>query len=308
MSNGEKTSTRKKEGFTYWWTSRAKKIILPGLEGLSLYDLYIIFYAGLVKGTFSARASAISFSFVMALFPFLLFILNLIPFIDFIDDFQLEFLAFIDSLLPPETSEFFNDIFYDIAARKRGGFLSLVFILSIFLMANGVNAVFTGFEFSYHTKKNRSIVRQYLIAVGISLILALLLLITVVIWVYLTYLTEDLKILQVVNDAVVWANVSRYVIFTAMIYLAVATLYYFGTKESRLSRFFSIGAFFCTIFILLNTYLFGLYIENFSSYNELYGSIGALLILMFYIWINSNILLLGFELNASLMKLKRNKK
>ncbi len=193
MSNGEKTTTRKKEGFTYWWTSRAKKIILPGFEGLSLYDLYIIFYAGLVKGTFSARASAISFSFFMALFPFLLFILNLIPFINFIDDFQLEFLAFIDSLLPPETSEFFNDIFYDIAARKRGGLLSIVFLLSIFLMANGVNAVFTGFEFSYHTKKNRSIIRQYIIAVGVSLILALLLLITVVVWVYLTYLTEDLE-------------------------------------------------------------------------------------------------------------------
>ena len=305
MSNGETTSTRKKEGFTYWWTSRAKKIILPGLEGLSLFDLYIIFYAGLVKGTFSARASAISFSFFMALFPFLLFILNLIPFINFIDDFQLEFLAFIDSLLPPDTSEFFNDIFYDIAARKRGGLLSIVFLLSIFLMANGVNAVFTGFEFSYHTKKNRSIIRQYVIAVGVSLILALLLLITVVVWVYLTYLTEDLKMLQVVNDAVIWASIGRYVIFTSMIYLAVATLYYFGTKESRLSRFFSIGSIFCTICILLNTYLFGLYIENFSAYNELYGSIGALLILMFYIWINSNILLLGFELNASLMKLRR---
>lgn len=307
MSNGQKTSPKKKEGFTHWWTSRAKKVILPGLEGLSLYDLYIIFYAGIVKGTFSARASAISFSFFMALFPFLLFILNLIPFINFIDDFQLEFLAFVDSLLPPETSEFFNDIFYDIAARKRGGLLSIVFLLSIFLMANGVNAVFTGFEFSYHTKKNRSIIRQYIIAVGVSLILALLLLITVVVWVYLTYLTEDLKMLQVVSDAVVWANLGRYLIFTAMIYLVVAILYYFGTKESRLSRFFSIGAFFCTFFILLNTYLFGLYIENFSAYNELYGSIGALLILMFYVWINSNILLLGFELNASLMKLKRNK-
>lgn len=308
MSNGEvKSVKKKKEGFTYWWTSRAKKIILPGLEGLSLFDLYIIFYAGIVKGTFSARASAISFSFFMALFPFLLFLLNLIPFIDFIDDFQIAFLDFIDSLLPPDTSEFFNDILFDIAARKRGGLLSFVFILSIFLMANGVNAVFTGFEFSYHTKVNRSIIRQYIIAVGVSMILALLLLTTVVVTVYLTFLTEDLKSLGVVNDAVIWADVGRYFVFVSMIYIAVATLYYFGTKESRLSRFFSIGAFFTTFLILLTTFLFGIYIENFSTYNELYGSIGALLILMVYIWINSNILLLGFELNASLMKLKRNK-
>lgn len=304
MSREEVKRTRRSR-WVHWWTSQTKKVILPGLEGLSLRDLLIIFYAGIVKGTFSARASAISFSFFMALFPFLLFVLNLIPFVNFIDDFQIQFLAFIDSLLPPETKDFFNDIFFDIAARKRGGLLSFVFMLSIFLMANGVNAVFTGFEFSYHTKVNRSIIRQYLIAVGVSIILALLLLITVVVTVYLTYLTEDLKNVGMVSNAVIWADIGRYITFVTMVYMATATLYYFGTKEGRLSRFFSIGAFFSTFLIVVTTFLFGLYIENFSAYNELYGSIGALLILMVYIWINSNILLLGFELNASLLKLKK---
>lgn len=301
----EEVKRKKKSRWVRWWTGHAKKVVLPGLEGLSLYDLLIIFYAGIVKGTFSARASAISFSFFMALFPFLLFMLNLIPFINFIDDFQIQFLAFIDSLLPPDTKDFFNDIFFDIAARKRGGLLSVVFLLSIFLMANGVNAVFTGFEFSYHTKVNRSIIRQYVIAVGVSIILALLLLITVVVTIYLTYLTEDLKSVGVVNDAVIWADVGRYITFISMVYMAIATLYYFGTKEGRLSRFFSIGAFFSTFLIVVTTFLFGLYINHFSAYNELYGSIGALLILMVYIWINSNILLLGFELNASLLKLRK---
>lgn len=304
MSTGEVKRTRRAR-WIHWWTSNAKEVILPGFEGLSLYDLIIIFYAGIVKGTFSARASAISFSFFMALFPFLLFVLNLIPFVNFIDDFQIQFLAFIDSLLPPDTKDFFNDIFFDIAARKRGGLLSFVFLLSIFLMANGVNAVFTGFEFSYHTRVNRSIIKQYVIAVGVSIILALLLLITVVVTVYLTYLTEDLKSVGVVGDAVIWADVGRYITFVIMVYIAIATLYYFGTKEGRLSRFFSIGAFFSTFLTVVTTFLFGLYIENFSAYNELYGSIGALLILMVYIWINSNILLLGFELNASLLKLRK---
>lgn len=303
----EEVKRKKKSRWVRWWSSHAKSIILPGLEGLSLYDLIIIFYAGIVKGTFSARASAISFSFFMALFPFLLFILNLIPFVNFIDDFQIQFLAFIDELLPPETKDFFNDIFFDIAARKRGGLLSVVFLLSIFLMANGVNAVFTGFEFSYHTKVNRSIIRQYFIAVGVSIILALLLLITVVATIYLTYLTEDLKSVGVVSNEIIWADIGRYIIFISMVYIAIATLFYFGTKEGRLSRFFSVGAFFSTFLIIVTTFLFGMYIENFSAYNELYGSIGALLILMVYIWINANILLLGFELNASLLKLKKKK-
>ena len=300
-----KKAESKTEALKEWWGRNTKAVILPGLEGLTLYDLLVIFYGGILKGTFSTRASAIAFSFFMAVFPFLLFVLNLIPFITFIDDFQIEFLYFMDSLLPPETSEFFDSIFEDIAAKRRGGLLSFVFILSVFLMANGVNAIFTGFEFSYHTKVNRSIIRQYIIAVGISIMLAILLLTVVVVNLYLTYIMEDLKSVGVVSNAVLWANIGRYLMFVMMIYISVATLYYFGTKEGRLSRFFSVGAFFTTILIVIMTYLFGIYIENFSSYNELYGSIGALLIFMVYIWINSNILLLGFELNASLIKLRK---
>ena len=102
-----------------------------------------------------------------------------------------------------------------------------------------------------------------------------------------------------------WLNLAKYVFSTIMVYIATATLYYFGTREGRHSRFFSIGALFTTLLILLTSYLFGIYIENFSKYNELYGSIGGLLILLFYLWLNSNILLLGYELNASLNQLKR---
>jgi len=94
--------------------------------------------------------------------------------------------------------------------------------------------------------------------------------------------------------------------FIIMVYFATATLYYFDTKEGKASRFFSIGAVLTTLLIILTSYLFRIYIENFSQYNELYGSIGALLILLFYLWLNSNIILLGYEVNASLNRLKKN--
>jgi len=287
------------------WERMTRKIILPGLNGLTAYDLWEIYSGGIIKGTFSTRASAIAFSFFMALFPFLLFVLNLIPYINFIDDFQLQFLVFMDSLLPPTTSEFFNDIFLDIANTPRGGLLSFAFILSIFLMTNGINAIFTGFEFSYHTNANRSIIRQYLVAVGISIFMALLLLITVILTVYLTYAVDDLSEIGVFIEKGVSVMLVKYAVFILLIYITVSILYYFGTKEGRQSNFFSIAALFTTLLMLLTTYLFGVYIENFSQYNELYGSIGALLVLMIYIWLNSNILLLGFELNACLIKMKK---
>lgn len=285
---------------------KTKRIILPGMDGLTFYDLWAIYIKGIIEGTFSTRASAIAYSFFMAIFPFLIFMLNLIPYINFIDDFQLHFLLFMDSLMPPTTSEAFNDIFMDIASTPRAGLLSFTFLLSLFLMTNGVNAIFTGFEFSYHTHINRSIVRQYIIALGVSVIMASLLLLTVIVVVYLTYAVDDIRDLGGLFENLVTVQLLTYSAFIILVYFAVATLYYFGTKEGRQTSFFSLGALFTTISIIITTFLFGLYITNFSNYNELYGSIGALLVLMVYIWINSNILLLGFELNASLNKLRKN--
>ncbi|MFD2824085.1 YihY/virulence factor BrkB family protein [Lacinutrix iliipiscaria] len=288
-----------------------KQIKLPGFEGLSIYDLLELYTIGIVKGTLTTRASAIAFSFFMAIFPFLLFVLIIIPYIP-IDDFKIEFLSFLDSFLPPNTSDFFYSNIYENINTQRGGLLSSVFLLSIFLMANGVNAVFSGFETSYHEQLTRNIFKQYLYALGVAIILAVLVILTVAVFGYFEiYIIQPLldrlneQGLTEKDSNVAWMVFAKYLFFVIMTYLATATLYYFGTMEGRKSKFFSIGALLTTLLIMLTSYLFGIYITNFSQYNELYGSIGALLILMFYLWLNSNILLLGYELNASLNRLRK---
>jgi membrane protein len=289
-----------------------KKVKLPGLEGLSFYDLVELYVTGIVKGALTTRASAIAFNFFMALFPFLIFVLIIIPYVP-IDDFKMEFLRFLESFLPPNTSDFFfENIFENIDQSKRGGLLSSVFVLSILLMANGVSAVFSGFQNSYHEQLSRNVFRQYLYALGVALILAFLLIITIVVLGYFQiYFIQKLldtlenKGYQVGNQSVFWFDITKYAFFVIMVYMATATLYYFGTKEGKHSKFFSVGALFTTLLIILSSYLFGIYIEHFGQYNKLYGSIGALLILLFYLWLNSNILLMGYELNASMNKLRK---
>jgi membrane protein len=290
-----------------------KGIKLYGLEGLSFYDLMELYVTGIVKGALTTRASAIAFSFFMALFPFLLFVLIVIPYVP-IDDFKIEFLKFLESYLPTSTSEFFfNNIFGDIDQSKRGGLLSSVFILSIVLMANGINALFSGFETSYHSSMARNVFRQYIYALSIALILSFLFIIMIVVLGYFQiYVVERLLVsindgYEVKTQLIFWTNAAKYVFSIIMVYLATATLYYFGTKEGKDSKFFSVGAFFTTFLVALLSFLFGIYIDNFSNYNKLYGSIGALLILMIYLWLNSNILLLGYELNASINKLRKRK-
>jgi membrane protein len=281
-------------------------IKLPGANSFSFYDLVEMYLAGLVRGAFTARAGSVSFSFFMALFPFLLFVLNLLPFIP-IQNFDVVLLEFIEALLPQETHTFFTTIFQDIQSKPRGGLLSSVFILSIFLTANGVSSIFASFEESYHVDLTRNFFKQYFIAVGVSVLLAFLLLVAVAVFIFFEiYFLRNLP--DFVSNTVNWIRIGQLIFFVILAYFSISTLYFFGTVEGRISRFFSAGAFMTTLLLISSTYLFGVYVDRFSTYNQLYGSIGALLLFMLYTWINSILLLLGFELNATLNKLNKKSK
>lgn len=280
-----------------------KKIRVPGLQGMSLYDLLEMYFLGIIKGALTSRAGAIAFSFFMALFPFLLFILTLIPFVP-IEGFQQDFLLALDQILPPTTSESVNSVIDDIFNNTYSGLLSFGVLTSIFLMTNGVNAIFGGFEYSYHVKVTRNMFRQFMVALGVSIILSILLLITVAIMIYFEIGIQSLKSNGWVNDDVFWIQIGRLAFFVLMIYTAVSILYNYGVKDLKQRSFFTSGAILTTLLTLLMFYLFGIYVEKFAQYNKLYGSIGTLLILMLFVWLNSIILLLGFELNASMNRLR----
>ncbi len=292
-------------------------IHLPGFEGLSLYDLLEIYILGIVRGALSSRASAIAFSLFMALFPLLIFLVTLIPFlIPYIKieiaDFDKEFLFFLESFLPTATSDYFSEIYQQIKDQKRGGLLSSAFLLSIFLVANGVNSIFSAFENSYHVELTRNFFRQYAYALMVGLILSILLIVGAIVFVYFEFYLELTNEYlgktfgyEVERFTGTEAFLTRILSFVLLSYLTTAILYYFGTAEGKKVRFFSIGALMTTLLFMLTSYLFGIYVEKFARYNELYGALGGLLILMVFIWLNSNILLLGFELNATLHRLKK---
>ena len=289
-----------------------KAIKLSGFSGFSIFDLLEMYVIGIVKGALSYRAGSISFSFFMALFPFLLFILNLIPFVDMIPFVRIEnfddiFLSYIELFLPSETQIFFTDIFEDIRNKPRGGLLSSVFILSVFLSANGVSAIFGSFEVSYHVNFSRNFFRQYLLSLGVSVLLAFLSLFAVIIFFYFEFFILN-NLESLIPSEIRLTRIGQFTFFGLFIYFIISILYYFGTIEGRKIRFFSPGSLMTSLLFFLTTYFFGIYIEIFSNYNQLYGSIGALLIFLLYIWINSNILLLGFELNATLTRFKREPK
>jgi len=283
-----------------------KKIKVPGLEGMSLYDVLEMYAIGIVKGALTTRAGGIGYSFFMAVFPFLLFILTLINYIP-IDGFQDALMEFIKDALPPETFGAVKPILDDIILNQNNGLLSFGFIASIFLMTNGVNAIFGGFEYSYHVKEVRNVVRAYFISLGVSIVMTLFLMLTVALSIFYGI---GLKKLNTENFIVsdFWLKFGTGILFVFMIFTIISMLYHFGTKSGKYSSFFSPGAIFTTVLSIFTFYLFSIYVTEFSKYNELYGSIGTLLILMLFVWLNAIILLLGFELNASIYSLRRRNK
>jgi len=302
----------------HWFVGLLKNFRLGAFEGLSLYALLELYLMGIVKGTLSTRASSIAFSLFMALFPLLIFMVTLVPFIiPYVsvgnENFDAQFLDFLESFLPSATSEYFGQIYQQIKDQKQGGLLSTTFLLSIFLVANGVNAIFGGFENSYHVELTRSFFRQYAYALMVGMILSILIIFGAVVYVYFEFYILDVANVslseafgyELAQGDSFWIRLVKILYFLFMTYIITAILYYFGTAEGKNAKFFSAGALMTTLLFLTTSYFFGIYVDKFARYNELYGALGGLLILMVFIWLNSNIILLGFELNATLNSLKR---
>jgi len=281
-----------------------KSIHLHKNHHFSVYDLMDMYITGIFKGALTTRAGSVAFSFFMALFPFLVFVLNLIPLMP-IPGFEETFKLFLESLLPVDSHTIFESIYEGIYDKPRGGLLSSAFLLSILFMGNGIYAIFGGFEESYHVEITRHFFKQYLYALTVGLLLSFVLLLAVAGFIFFEVYVVSSTTGGGFDHTILSVPALQYVFFVIISYVSSACLYYFGTAEVNTLRFFSPGAFMSCVLIVLTTYLFGLYIEYFSSYNKLYGSIGALLILMLYIWLNAIILLLGFELNAVLNKFNK---
>jgi len=284
-----------------------KRIQFPSLQGSSLYDIIKLYLSGIVSGGVTHRASAIAFSFFMALFPFALFLLNLIPFIP-LENFQNDFLTFVSKSVPPNTYDAIEAILKDILNNSYNGLLSSGFILSVFLMSNGINALLDGFELSKNISEKRGYFQQYAIAIVLSLIIAFLILLTVAILIFVAVFIHQVETQSGYVSKIPLIETIRYLFVVLMILFITSTLYKFGTRESKHISFISYGSVMTTVLFLLTSNLFGIYVEKFARYNELYGSIGTLLVMMFYIWLNCILILLGFELNAFIFQLKSTKK
>lgn len=287
----------------------AKKLVIPGFQGLPVYDVLVFFIKGIQNGSLTTRASSLAFKFFMAIFPGIIFLITLIPYIP-IHDFQDQLLILMKDILPKNAYEAMRETFEDLVKHQRGDLLSFGFLFALYLATDGIHAMITAFNKSIQSKETRSIWRIRLISVALVFILTTLILIAIALIVFsgvaLDYLVQ--KHLLVDSLTIYLLLIGKWLVILGLFLSAFSFLYYLGPDKQMKWKFITAGSTFSTVMSILASLCFSFYVNHFDSYNKLYGSIGTLIVIMLWIYFNAIIILLGFELNASIHAAKEHRK
>ena len=283
----------------------SRRLILPGFEGLSFYVVSKFFFQGIRNGALNMRASSLAFNFFLALFPSIIFLFTLIPYIP-IDNFQDQLFNLLKTLLPRSAFEATQDTIEDIIKNPRGGLLSVGFISALYFSTNGFNAMINTFNETYHEMETRSALMQRLVSIMIAIVVTTLLLSAVTLIIFGEVLFHSI----IHADRLTYYLIlfGQWTVLLAFCFCFISFNYYMGPKRHKGWRLFSAGSIFATVLTIITSLLFAYYVNNFGNYNKLYGSIGTLIVIMLWIYINSLILLLGFDLNASILRAKKENK
>ncbi|UEG51652.1 YihY/virulence factor BrkB family protein [Mucilaginibacter daejeonensis] len=285
------------------WT---KSVILPGFRPLPLYTIAVFFIGELRKSALINRASSLAFNFMLAFFPATIFLFTLIPFVP-ISHFQDTLLHLIEVILPHNAYLAFESTMKDIIKNQNGKLLSIGFLSALYFASNGVYNLMQAFNKSSLVLEDRTWVKRRLISVALTIVISFSLLFAIAILIAGQALLKFLQshMFQSWHFWLLLISLSRWIIVILIFFVVVSTLYRYGPAHKRRWKFSSPGSILATALAVTTSLGFSYYINNFSSYNKVYGSIGTLLVMMIYMQLNSLIILIGFELNASVDLSKR---
>ena len=308
----------------------SKKHSLPGFFKVPIYDVVVFILLELKRHALITRANAVAFSFFLSLFPLVLFAFTLIPYVLPYFDFlilpnlteaqiiyvpgtdEVNFAGTIVNLIDETIEEVKilpvqarKDLVYylgNLATQVRVGQLSLVLLLTIFFSSNGMMTLFRGFGKSHKsTFKKRASFKKRLIAIALTMLMGLLVLLSALLVVLGRIpINNLLNFVNLNRFSPILIYLLRWVAIIGLFYFGISMIYRYGAATFRKFNWFSPGATLATILSLLTLLGFTFFVDRFGAYDKLYGTVGTIIVAMLWIQINSFILLIGFELNASI--------
>lgn len=289
------------------WT---KVYVLPGFSPLPLYTVAVFFFKEIGKDALINKASSLAYNFMLAIFPGIIFLFTLIPFIPKRIGFQDQLMVLLQLILPKQAYIAFETTIAEIVKIQNGKLLSFGIILSVFFATNGMHNLMKAFNKSSLIVESRSWLKQRLMALILTSVIAVSLIVTIAAMTIgefaINYINKGLHIRGSFSSFVI--DLSRWALLGLLYFVTISIIYRYGPAHTKKWRLFSVGAWLATILAFLTIWGFSFYINHFGSYNKVYGSIGTLIVVMIWLYLNSLILLLGFELNASVDLSKRSVK
>lgn len=284
---------------------QTKRIILPGFAGVPLYDVIKFFILQVRKTSFTERAAAVSYNFIMAIPPMCLFLFTLVPHLPLVQTRKLELQLgeLIRDVIPAKehNSNLINFV-NGILEHQQVGLLSTTVVLLLFFGSNGMMGLMRSFNKNYIGSKKRSGLQKRWIAIRLTLLIMSLLLATLILLIMQGIVLKWMGITNVTLKAFI--AVLRWILIIALIFYSIAFIYKYAPDINKKWRLLSPGSLLATSLSILGTIGFSVFVNNFGRYNTLYGSIGTVIVLMSMIYINSLILLIGYELNVSIHSLQ----
>jgi membrane protein len=284
----------------------SQRIVLPGFDGFSIYHISRFFFLALSEGHLVTRASAIAFKLFLAFFPTIILLLTLIPYIP-VQDFQQKLMGNFQDMLPLEVYNFIEGLLQDLVVRKHSGLLSVSFLVGLYMASNSMDAILLGFSGSYHIERFHSPLKQRLISLGLLLALTVMMVVAMAL---LTFSNQVIRMLPEFGIRI--GDLERFGLFAAkwgitvmLMTASISLLYNAGDPHARRLRVFTPGAILTLVLTLLLSQALAFFFKNITNYNALYGSLGAILAVQLWLYFNMIVLLIGFELNTSISRARR---
>ena len=282
-------------------TRAAKKTILPGFEGLTLYDISSFFIKEINNGSLTTRASAIAYNFFLAIFPAIIVLFTMIPYIP-IENFQQVLMTTLKDLMPSNVYSAVESSIQEIVMRKRNDLLSFGFIFSLWFAIGGIAALINAFNASYHDRENRTWLNRQLLSMILIVIFCMLISIAVILIIFSGIVLNILEARNILTNKFLIALFlnGKWLIILICTFLSISSLYFLAPAKHSKFRFFTPGSILSSLIIIITSVGFSAYINNFGTYNKFYGSIGTLIAFLIWLFVNSLVLLIGFELNLNI--------
>ncbi|MDG2342903.1 MAG: YihY/virulence factor BrkB family protein [Cytophagales bacterium] len=279
-----------------------KRIYLVG-KTISYYSVFKIFKNKLIEDEIFERSLAVAFSFTIASFPLIIFLFTLLPYINaWVPEIDSEkILIFLQNIMPSDMFSITKNTILDLVETKRGGLLSIGVISSIFLSSNGFNTLIKTFNSCHRIRENRSFYETRLIAMLLTFVFFIVTIIAIVLSTLGDFIINIILEYNLFDDAEYYTiNSYKLISLFTSFYLLITSIFYFAPVTHNKWTFISSGSIISAIGCVAISLAFSYYINNFPTYNKLYGSIGILIAYMGWVYVISSIILIGFEWNTSI--------